>query len=611
EHAVAAVALALALALALGCGGPTALCEQQIGYLLNALPSQIASLNNVSNVYPIPADSPPVVVPMVNCSCTGDGQFYQHNPTYVLKTTSETYFTVANDTYQGLSTCQAMKTENPGKDYRNLEVGMSLRVPLRCAYPTQNQTVAGVKFLLTYLTFGVEEQSVLDANQLSPKSVIFPFTPILVPLKSPPTKIHHNASSLSPPPPSPSESQGEGQSPPDSNSSSSNKWIFVGVGIGGAVLILFILAALYLFPPFCRRRRPSRSKLGDTTPKPRSVGGVTTTDWSVVSSHSQYAVESMTLYKYEELREATGSFGEANRIKGSVYLGWFKGDKAAVKITKGDISDSKEIAILKQINHTNIIRLSGFCVHQGHTYLVYEDAENGSLSDWLHHPQTSLSWKQRVQIAHDVANALNYLHNYASPPYVHKNLKTSSILLDGYLRAKVANLSLARTLDQQEGGLRLTRHVIGIQGYMAPEYVENGMITPELDVFAFGVVLLELLSGREAANTCKSPNPKSRQQQGGEEQQEELLSATIKKVVGGENIWEKLRGFIDPCLGNQCPLDLAFSVAQLANNCVAHDLNSRPTMSEVFLVLSKVLSSSMDWDPSEELDRSRSLSHGR
>jgi serine/threonine protein kinase len=107
------------------------------------------------------------------------------------------------------------------------------------------------------------------------------------------------------------------------------------------------------------------------------------------------------------------------------------------------------------------------------TYLVYEHAENGSLTDWLHdnkYPGSSpLAWKQRVQIAYNVADALNCLHNYTNPPYIHKNLKTSNILLDSSFRAKISNIGLARTLDNQDKGgpeVQLTRLMVGTHGYV-------------------------------------------------------------------------------------------------------------------------------------------------
>ncbi|KAF2312007.1 hypothetical protein GH714_027737 [Hevea brasiliensis] len=557
---------------------PTYNTPVAIAYLLTASATRIASINNISSdVASIPTDTQ-VIIP-VNCSCFSR-QYYQHNATYNLKLPSETYFSVANNTYQGLSTCQAMMDQNPYGD-RNLLVNMSLEVPLRCACPTSNQTALGFKYLLTYMVtwgdsissiaqlFSVDQQTVLDANKLTSSSIIFPFTPILVPLTREPTKINR---AVVPPPASPSP-----QTP-----------IFPG---GDPTLPSKSHEAK---PVSTSEPKALQSESADysAVPVQDSQSG------SLSSLGIRYAIESLTLYKFEDLEMATGYFGENSRIKGLVYKGSFKGDAAAVKVMKGDVS--REINILKKINHFNIIRLSGFCLHEGNTFLVYEFAENGALCDWLHSDDSlyripTLTWKQRVQIAYDVADALNYLHNYTNPPFIYKNLKTSNIFLDAGFRAKIGNFGLARTLENEdEGGLQLTRHVVGTQGYMAPEYVENGLITPKLDVFAFGVVILELLSGKEAAAGDK-----------------EMLSASISLVLEGDNVREKFLDFIDPSLGNEYPLDVAFSLANLAKNCVTRDINARPSIPQVIMTLSKILSSSLDWEPSLELQSSRSMSSGR
>lgn len=144
-------------------------------------------------------------------------------------------------------------------------------------------------------------------------------------------------------------------------------------------------------------------------------------------------------------------------------------------------------------------------------YLVFEYAENGSLSDCLHYemayPSSSfsrtvglLSWKLRVQIALDVASGLEHLHNYTNPSLVHKDVKSSNILLDENFRAKVANFGMVRSASTSSP-MQMTKHIVGTQGYMAPEYLEHGMVTTKIDVFSFGRVLLELLSGREATFT--------------------------------------------------------------------------------------------------------------
>ncbi|XP_027092883.1 protein LYK5 [Coffea arabica] len=603
-----------------------------IAYLLDTDATEIARINNVSDVGRIPSGT--LIIVPVNCSCSGE--FYQHNASYVLKGTVETYYAVANETYQGLTTCQSLQAQN-SYNFRNLKVNMKLNIPVRCACPTKNQTASGFKYLLAYLItwgdsfeaiasmFNADVQSIYAANELSPNHLIHPFNPLLIPYKSEPTYINTSLLSFHLPPSPPQLPVVP--APPTSNNSS-RKWVFIGVGIGVGVLLLLLVGFLVWFLRYRHRKGTSLAETkdhGDNNFASESVDVYRALPESESKSWSEgvkFAIESLTMYKYEELQHATGSFAEANRIRGSVYRGNFKGDYAAVKMIKGEALE--EINVLKQISHSNIIRLSGFCLHDGNTYLVYEYAEKGGLSDLLHSQNKesdsygllekegyssscTLNWKQRVQIAYDVADAVNYLHNYANPPYIHKNLKSSNILLDGNMRAKVSNFSLARPLNadnQNEGSLnvQMTRHVIGTHGYMPPEYIENGLVTPKLDVFAIGVVILELLSGREAIR---------HQGEVGKLGEEELLYATINKVLDGENVREKLQDFMDPQFRNEYPLDLAHSVAQLARNCVAYDLNTRPPMAEVFVTLSKILSSSLDWDPSDELERSRSLDHAR
>ncbi|XP_010275837.1 PREDICTED: protein LYK5-like [Nelumbo nucifera] len=569
-----------------------------IAYLLGSQPSEIARFNNITDVDPVPVDT--LLYIPVNCSCLG--KFYQHNAFYTMKYETDTYFVISNDTYQGLTTCQAMMNQNP-YDSMNLLFGMKLLAPLRCACPTKNQTARGVKFLLTYLPsleddvpsiskkFGVDEESINDANKLKWDSVTYPYTPILVPLRTEPrpTKIQSSASS-----PAPLQSPVLQNTVPAVERNSSNKWVFFGIGIGVGLVTLVIFGTLVWFLCLRRLRQGKLNPEGRKLAADSNIAAAAGKQFGS-SDGIQVVIESLTVYKFEELEKVTGFFSEDHKIKGSVYRGVIQGDNAAVKRIEGNISN--EINILKLINHFNVVKLSGFCVHEGNTYLVYEFAEGGPLSDWLHEGK-NLGWKQRVQIAYDVANGLNYLHNYANPPYIHKNLNSSNILLDGDLRAKIANFGLARTVN---GTLQLTSHVVGTQGYMAPEYLEHGLLTPKLDVFAFGVIVLELLSRREAATSSNDDGDRG----------ERLLSETIKPVLEGENAREKLRGFMDPSLGHDYPLELAFSLAQLAMNCLALDLNSRPTISQAFISLSKILSSSSDWDSSDELQHSNSLGHGR
>ncbi|CAI0465636.1 unnamed protein product, partial [Linum tenue] len=136
---------------------------------------------------------------------------------------------------------------------------------------------------------------------------------------------------------------------------------------------------------------------------------------------------------------------------------------------------------IQQVNHGNLVQLEGFCIdpEEANCYLVYEYIQNGSLHSWLHdndktNPTKKLSWKTRIRIAIDVANGLQYIHEHTRPRVVHKDIKTANILLDANMRAKIANFGLAKSAD--------------------------GVVSTKMDVFAFGVVLLELVSGKEAAD---------------------------------------------------------------------------------------------------------------
>lgn len=250
------------------------------------------------------------------------------------------------------------------------------------------------------------------------------------------------------------------------------------------------------------------------------------------------------------------------------------------------------------------MRLVGICISSlEHIYLVYEYAENGSLSDCLHQPDVApdsrsvysrssafLPWTRRVQIALDVASGLEYIHNYTNPSFVHKDVKSSNILLDGHFRAKVANFGMAKSADSSGPGPMLTKHIVGTQGYMAPEYYEHGLVTTKADVFSFGVVLLEILSGQEAIVM-----PAAGETGPGRER---MLSSIIQVILEGDSQLQKLQAWMDPLLQGAYPPDTAFRVASLAKMCVDPDPALRPSMKDITYALSKILSTSLEWESS-------------
>ncbi|XP_027123359.1 lysM domain receptor-like kinase 4 [Coffea arabica] len=271
----------------------------------------------------------------------------------------------------------------------------------------------------------------------------------------------------------------------------------------------------------------------------------------------------------------TQNFSPSSLIGGSVYGGTIKGDYAAIKKMNGDVS--KEINLLNKINHLNLFRLSGVCFSDGYWYLVYEYDANGALSDWLYEnhgkqKKKCLDWKQRLQIGLDVATGLNYLHSYISPPHVHKNLKNSNVLVDADFRAKISNFGLARSADGQGGQFALTRHIIRTKGYMAPEYLENGLVSTMLDVYSFGVLLLDIFTGKEVTILYEAVNVNLA----------EILSPVLDEKDGIENLSQ----IMDSSLEGNYPSELAILLIRLIASCLKKDPSAGPTMHEIVQTLS-------------------------
>ncbi|KAM3286312.1 lysM domain receptor-like kinase 4 [Capsicum chacoense] len=559
-----------------------------ISSLLGADPLQLSQLNSVSRNATF--DTNQMVLVPVTCSCSG--QFYQSNTSYVIRK-DDTFLTIAMSTLQGLSTCHAINAEN-NDQANNLVLGSRINVPLRCACPTKNQTDDGTKYLLTYLVasgefvafisdkFGVDFRETLAAN--TPLSENFPTifanTTLLVPLLNQPS----SSQVAGPAPPPPPSTTATPPVVPVSDNNSTKTWVYVVAGVVGGLVGLSLLGVVIFFLCFRKRQKKAdpqfASESFEAVEKP-SNKKIEEESEELLESLSSIA-QSVKVYKFEEVKAATDNFSPTCLIKGSVYRGTINGDFAAIKKMSGDVS--KEINLLTKINHFNLISLSGICFHDGHWYLVYEYASNGPLSDWIcHHigDQKSLSWTQRVQISLDVATGLNYLHSYTSPPHVHKDLNGSNILLDGDLRAKIANFGLARS---QEGEFSLTRHIVGTQGYMAPEYLENGLISPKLDVYAFGVLLLEILTGKEVSALYEGSSTN--------------LAEVLIPVLHDEDAKENLSNFIDPSLQGKYPAELAIAMARLINNCIMKDPSHRASTDEIVQSLSRIMTATHSWEKS-------------
>ncbi|XP_047321019.1 lysM domain receptor-like kinase 4 [Impatiens glandulifera] len=543
-----------------------------ISNLTSSDPSQLSKINNVS-MDSVFVRGQEVIVP-VNCSC--NGQYYQANTSYVTPTIYETYYTIAKDTFEELSTCSILMKENIYGEFELGYVGLRLNVPLRCACPTRNQTINGTKFLFTYLVapgdnitsisrrFNVTPVSIAYSNGFVDvdNAVLQSSTTILIPLREEPLSsqmivIEEDVVTLSPAPI---------LAPSSHKVRNRRRDIYVGIGVGLLASCLFCLT-LYTFL-HRRRTRTMTTKIynhkGNARNQPSKdlLNGIATVD------------QVLKVFTFRELETGTQSFNQINQLSDLVYRGFLNERMFAVKKMTADVS--KEVKILHKFNHFNLITLLGVCEHFGVFYLVYEFMEMGSLRNWLNTKENDsnckqlCNWSNRIRIAIDIASGLHYIHNFTEPAYVHKDINSGNILLNQDLRAKVANFGLAKSANQN--GYSSMRCVPCAKGYLAPEYAEAGLVTPMMDVYAFGVVVLELVTGKDAVF-----------KENGKEIQ---LSDWVIWIMDGGN--GSIVEFIDRRLQVRHPLgymidqsEPAGRLLRLSLACLAQEPEQRPTMAEV------------------------------
>ncbi|KAK1438776.1 hypothetical protein QVD17_04586 [Tagetes erecta] len=325
----------------------------------------------------------------------------------------------------------------------------------------------------------------------------------------------------------------------------------------------------------------------------------------------------MESYTVEELSAATAEFSSTNLIEGSVYHGRLRGKLVAIKCTNHDTISKIKFELLHGLTrfHHNIIRLLGVCPstdsHGSTTtthdeFLVFEYAKNGSLKDWIHgglamksHFIEScscfLTWNQRLKICLDVASALQYMHQIINPSYVHRNIKSRNIFLDEEFHAKVGNFGMDVCIkDENEkyypnkqvpysGNLMSNYPSKWDKGYMAPEHGHehacSDVITPSIDIYAYGVVLLEILSGKPPIRWTNSENNNDGTH----------LSDEIKAILESGNAEDKLREWMDSALGENYSFEVALVLANLARACVEDDPLRRPNAGDVVVKLSELV----------------------
>ncbi|PKA63696.1 putative leucine-rich repeat receptor-like serine/threonine-protein kinase [Apostasia shenzhenica] len=366
--------------------------------------------------------------------------------------------------------------------------------------------------------------------------------------------------------------------------------LIIGVTVGVVIGILLATAAL-----FCARLRKKRAQIGNsssrrdsTTPirpsgidscsvlsdsttgmeSPRNPGRSGVSLW--IEGPMRKNVVSMSgipKYSYKDLQKATGNFTTliGQGAFGPVYKAQMStGETVAVKVLATDSKQGEkefqtEVLLLGRLHHRNLVNLVGYCSEKGKHMLIYVYMPSGSLSSHLYGEREPLSWDLRVNVALDVARGLEYLHDGAIPPVVHRDIKSSNILLDRFLSARVADFGLSR-----EEIITRNAPIRGTYGYLDPEYVSSRSFTKKSDVYSFGVLLFELIAGRTP--------------QQGLLEYVELAAINAEGRVGWEDI-------ADPRLEGSFDVEELNEVASTAYKCINRLSRKRPSMRDVVQAL--------------------------
>ncbi|XP_077235997.1 receptor protein kinase TMK1-like [Tasmannia lanceolata] len=425
--------------------------------------------------------------------------------------------------------------------------------------------------------------------------------------------------SPSSPPGSPSGGSGTSNQTGNSGKKTSTTWIrTVGSVVGGVTSILLGVGAWF----YCCKRKQHRfgrvqgsntieihpqhsgSDPGGVkiTVTGSSLNGTVSDTFSQTSSgpsDMQLVDAGNMVISIQVLRTMTNNFSEKNILGrggfGTVYKGELQdGTKVAVKRMESGVISGKglkeftsEIAVLTKVRHRHLVALLGYCLDGNERLLVYEYMPQGTLGDhlfnWKELGLKSLEWKKRLSIALDVARGVEYLHSLARESFIHRDLKPTNILLGDDIKAKVADFGLVR--HAPDGKCSIETRLAGTFGYLAPEYAVTGRVTTKSDVFSFGVILMELITGRRALD---------------ESQPDESvhLVTWFRRMQINKETFEKA---IDPTIDIiEETLSSINKVAELAGHCCAREPSQRPDMGHSVNVLSSLVDVWKPTDPDSE-----------
>lgn len=565
-----------------------------------------------------------------NCSCASGIKKYVSNTTSTVKTNEGFVDDLVMDAYDGL-----ILLPNTSRKARNGAV-ISLRLFCGCSSGLWN-------YLLSYVLrdgdsveslasrFGVSMDSIEGVNGLDGPDNVTVGSLYYIPLDSVPGD-PYPLKNASPPASVPTPSVDNISGDQDNHKYHvPYGWIIGGLGVGLILIILGIILCVCLRSSNCFSdsrshekdaegkvshkfqilRNPSffcgsgRYICGKHVDQKQTDGDSSTHTITVPKASTLgpdvFDMDKPVVFAYEEIFSSTEGFSDSNLLGhgtyGSVYYCLLRDQEVAIKrMTATKTKEfTSEIKVLCKVHHANLVELIGYAASHDELFLVYEYAQKGSLRSHLHDPQNKghspLSWIMRVQIALDAARGLEYIHEHTKAHYVHRDIKTSNILLDASFKAKISDFGLAKLVGITNEGDVSTTKVVGTYGYLAPEYLSDGLATTKSDVYAFGVVLFETITGKEAiirTEGMMTKNPERRSLAS-------IMLAVLRNSPDSLSM-SSMKDYIDPNMMNLYPHDCVFKMAMLAKQCVDDDPILRPDMKTVVISISQILLSSIEWE---------------
>ncbi|RDX60453.1 L-type lectin-domain containing receptor kinase IX.1, partial [Mucuna pruriens] len=339
-----------------------------------------------------------------------------------------------------------------------------------------------------------------------------------------------------------------------------NKGLLMGIEIGIGIAASFLILGLVCILMWKRAKGKKEDSLFDLSMDDEFQKGI-----------------GPKRFCYKKLASATNNFAETQKIGqggfGGVYKGYLKDLNSNVAIKRisresrqGIKEYVSEVKIISQLRHRNLVQLIGWCHMKKDLLLIYEFMQNGSLDSHLYRGKSILTWQMRYNIAMDLALAVLYLHEEWKQCVLHRDIKSSNVMLDSSFSAKLGDFGLARLVDHEKGSQTTT--LAGTMGYIAPEYFTIGKARKESDIYSFGVVLLELASGRKPID----------------------LKANEGQITIFEWVWElyrlgKLLEVVDQKLGGAFDEEQMEHLVVVGLWCANPDYTTRPSIRQVIQVL--------------------------